>query len=176
MKSIIAKAVSSFETGKLSRRELVEGLAVLFAAGGGASLAAGAAKAQAPGGGAPLAFGEAEAVDSLLTPTGVDHVSMTVQNLEVSKKFYREVFGLVPINEDVENRISRLGVAGTPGALVSIREEPITGLIDHIALRIDGWNRERDEPKLIDYGLTPENNLDFGYFVRDPDGAPVQIV
>ncbi|GEM_PF-644777 len=168
MESIISKAVSSFEAGKLSRRDLVQGLSALVMAGGGA----GAAKAQA----GPGAFIAPGSVDSLLTPVAVDHVSMTVQNLETSKTFYREVFGLVPVNEDTVNRISRLGVAGQRGAMVSIREEPITGLIDHIALRIDGWDRERDEPKLVEYGLTPQSNLDFGYFVRDPDGAPVQIV
>ena len=31
-------------------------------------------------------------------------------------------------------------------------------------------------PELAKHGLTAEQNLDYGFFVRDPEGVPVQIV
>ena len=44
------------------------------------------------------------------------------------------------------------------------------------ALCIDEFDRESVARTLTQLGLTPEQNLDYGFHVRDPEGIPVQIV
>ena len=51
-----------------------------------------------------------------------------------------------------------------------------TGIVDHYALAIDEFDRESVTRTLAQLGLTPEQNLDYGFYVRDPEGIPVQIV
>jgi len=83
------------------------------------------------------------------------------------------VFGLSVINEDKPNKISRLGIGGK--ILVSLRVEPPAGSIDHFAIGVEGFNREAVTKELQGMGLTPRENIEFGFHVKDPDGANVQI-
>ena len=45
-----------------------------------------------------------------------------------------------------------------------------------LALCIDAFDSESVTRTLTQLGLTPEQNLDYGFHVRDPEGIPVQIV
>jgi catechol 2,3-dioxygenase-like lactoylglutathione lyase family enzyme len=90
-----------------------------------------------------------------------------------SIEFYNRVFGLSVVNEDKPNKISRLGIAGK--VLVSLRVEPPPGLIDHFAIGVENFNRDAVTKSLQEMGLAPQENLEFGFHVKDPDGAPVQI-
>jgi hypothetical protein len=53
--------------------------------------------------------------------------------------------------------------------------EPPAGQIDHFAIGVDGFNRDAVTKELQAMGLTPRENLEFGFHVKDPDGANVQI-
>lgn len=154
MEGVISDLVSRFEQGRVSRRELVKSLATLVAAGSGA--AAASARQQTP-----------------FTATRIDHISIQVTDLPRSIAFYREVFGLSILNEDRENEIVRMG---TDSILVSLHRKPPTGIVDHYAIAIDGFDREAVTRALEQHGLTPDQNLDYGFYVRDPEGIPVQIV
>jgi catechol 2,3-dioxygenase-like lactoylglutathione lyase family enzyme len=90
-----------------------------------------------------------------------------------SIEFYNRVFGLSVQNEDKTNKISRLGIGGK--VLVSLRVEPPPGLIDHFAIGVEGFNRDAVTRELQSLGLTPRENIEFGFHVKDPDGANVQI-
>ncbi len=79
MDSIISELVSRFERGVLTRRQLIQGLTALVAAGGPS-----AASAAQSGG---------------LTATGIDHASVLVTDLQRSAEFYQRVFGLRPVSE-----------------------------------------------------------------------------
>jgi catechol 2,3-dioxygenase-like lactoylglutathione lyase family enzyme len=159
MDSIIAELVDRFERGGLTRRQLIQGLAALVAAGGGASTPS---FAQAAG----------------LKATGIDHTSVLVTDLQRSAEFYRRIFGLTPVSEDKPNRILRLGMGGSgvDRTLVSLRAQNPPGLIDHVAIRVDQFNRDAVTQVLKQHGLTPEQNIEFGFHIKDPDGAVVQIV
>ena len=152
METIITDLVQRFERGGLTRRQLIQGLSVLMAAGGASPVAA-------QGGG--------------LRATGVDHVSVLVSDLQHSATFYQSLFGLSPVSEDKPNRILRLGGKRT---LVSLRQESPVGLIDHFALSVENFNREAVTEELKQHGLTPQQNIQFGFHIKDPDGAVVQIV
>ena len=151
METVISDLLKRFESGALTRRELIQGLALLTAANGAARAAV-----QAPG----------------LKAVKIDHVSIQVTDLPRSVAFYQNVFGLSVVSEDKPNEIIRLG---TTKALVSLHHKSPTGLVDHFAIGIEGFNRESVTRTLQQRGLMPEENLDAGFHVKDPEGMRVQI-
>jgi len=157
MDRVIGELVDRFERGGLTRRQLVERLAALVAAAGAAPVAAQAAGLQA---------------------TGINHTSVLVTDLQRSTDFYGRVFGLKAVSEDKANKILRLGAGGSGVAstLVSLRQQNPPGTIDHFALSVQGFNRDAVTQVLKQHGLTPADNIEFGFHVKDPDGAVVQIV
>jgi len=148
----IEDLVRRFERGALSRRQLIQGLSALVAAA-----ATPAAGAQASG----------------LRGTGIDHVSILVTDLQRSAAFYQRVFGLTPVSEDKPNRILRLGTNRT---IVSLRYEGPSGVTDHFAISVDNFNRDAVTEQLKQHGLTPTQNVQFGFHIKDPDGVVVQVV
>ena len=70
MKSTISRLLKNYEDRNLSRRELVEGLALLAAGAGAASAAPG------------------------FQGNSISHVSLYVSNLQRSTDFYKRTFGL----------------------------------------------------------------------------------
>jgi hypothetical protein len=61
-------------------------------------------------------------------------------------------------------------------AIVSLRQEAPAGMVDHFAIGVESFNRDTVTSVLKQHGLTPQENLEFGFHVKDPDGANVQIV
>ena len=152
MNSVVDDLVSRFDRGTLSRRQLVQGLAALAAAGGAQTAAA---------------------QTTPFTSTRIDHISIQVTDMARSVAFYEKIFGLRVINEDKENEIVRMGVTRI---IVSLHRKPPVGIVDHFAIAIDDFNRDRVTAELAKHGLQAQENLDYGFFVRDPEGIPVQIV
>jgi len=152
MEKLISDLVQRFEAGRLSRRQLIKGLTVLSAAGTSTT---------------------AQAQQTPFRSTRIDHISIQVTDMARSMAFYQDVFGLSVQNEDRENEIVRLG---TTSILVSLHHKAPTGIVDHYAIAIDGFDRDATTRALEQRGLTPAQNLDYGFHVRDPEGIPVQIV
>lgn len=152
MNTVIDDLVEQFDRGTLSRRRLIRGLAALAAAGGAL-----------PAAGQTTPF----------RSTRIDHVSVQVTDMARSVEFYEKVFGLRILNEDRENEIVRMGVTRI---IVSLHRKPPVGIVDHYSIAIDDFDRETVTAELAKLGLTAEENLDYGFFVRDPEGVPVQIV
>ncbi len=152
MEAVISDLVKRFDTGTLSRRQLIQGLTVLAAAGGAAPLAA---------------------QETPFKSLSIDHISVQTPDLARSVEFYRTIFGLSILNEDKPNEIVRMGVAKT---IVSLHHKEPTGIVDHFAIAIEGFDRDSATKTLERHGLEPDQNLDYGFYVRDPAGVPVQIV
>jgi Glyoxalase/Bleomycin resistance protein/Dioxygenase superfamily len=110
MEAIISDLLNRFEKGALSRRGLIQGLAMLTAAG-------------------------AQAQDTAIKPTKIDHVSIQVTDLPQSIAFYQKIFGFNVVSEDKPNEIVRLGAAGK--VLVSLHHKGPTGLVDHFAIGVE---------------------------------------
>ena len=168
MDAIISDLVTRFERGGLTRRQLIQGLSALIALPAGASAKAGAGSAAGP----------AAAQTPRLQAMNINHTSVLVTDLQRSSDFYGRVFGLMPVSEDKANRILRLGTGGTGvnSTLVSLRQQNPPGLIDHFAIGVQGFNRNTATEVLKQHGLSPADNIEFGFHVKDPDGAVVQIV
>ena len=155
MEAIISDLLSRFEKGVLTRRGLIQGLSMLAAAGG-------AAQAQTP------------APQGALKAAKIDHMSIQVSDLPRSIAFYQKIFGLTTVSEDKPNEIVRLGVNNK--ALVSLHHKSPTGLVDHFAIGVENFNKEAVTRELKARGATPEDNLDAGFHIVDPEGIAVQIV
>jgi catechol 2,3-dioxygenase-like lactoylglutathione lyase family enzyme len=153
MKPIISDLVERFESGRLSRRELIGGLTLLMAAG------------QAPAEQAPQSPG--------LVGNGIDHVSVLVSDLERSANFYQSLFGLAVLSEDKPHGILRLG---RKRVSVSIRKETPYGTVDHFGVSVENFNKEAVTQVLTQRGLTPQENWQYGFHVKDPDGVVVQML
>jgi len=149
MEVIISDLLNRFEKGTLSRRGLIQGLAMLTAAG-------------------------VQAQDTAIKPVKIDHISIQVTDLPRSIAFYQKIFGFTIVSEDKPNEIVRLGAGGK--VLVSLHHKSPTGLVDHYAIGVEKFNKEAVTRELKERGATPEDNLDAGFHVKDPEGISVQIV
>ena len=152
MDAIISNLLNRFEKGALSRRGLIQSLAMLSAAG---------------------TASEALGQDSGIKAARIDHVSIQVADLPGSIAFYQKMFGLTMVSEDKPNEIVRLGVGK---ALVSLHHKSPTGLVDHFAIGVEKFNKETVTQQLKARGANPEDNLDAGFHIKDPEGISVQIV
>ncbi len=152
MEAIIANLLSRFEQGALTRRGLIQGLTMLAAGGR-------AAQAQAPA--------------SPIVATKIDHISIQVNDLPGSIAFYQKMFGLKFVSEDKPNEIVRLGAGKV---LVSLHHKSPTGVVDHFAIGVENFNKEAVTRELKARGANPEEDLDAGFHIKDPQGIGVQIV
>jgi catechol 2,3-dioxygenase-like lactoylglutathione lyase family enzyme len=152
MEAIISSLLNRFEKGALSRRGLIQSLAMLSAAG---------------------TASEALGQDSGIKAARIDHVSIQVTDLPRSIAFYQKMFGLTVVSEDKPNEIVRLGLGKT---LVSLHHKSPTGLVDHFAIGVENFNKDAVTRQLKERGANPEDNLDAGFHIKDPEGISVQIV
>ena len=152
MEAVISNLLTSFEKGTLTRRELMQGLALVAAISRTSSAAPQTAA---------------------IKGARIDHVSIQVSDLKRSLDFYQKVFGFSVVGEDKPNEIVRLG---TTKALVSLHHKNPTALVDHFAIGLDSFNKDAVTRELKQHGITPEENLDAGFHIKDPEGMSVQIV
>lgn len=153
MEALISNLLNRFERGTLTRRDLIQGLTMLAAGSGAAA--------------------EAQVADAGIKGVRIDHVSIQVSDLPRSIAFYEKMFGLIVVSEDKPNEIVRLGAGKT---LVSLHHKKPTGLVDHFAIGVEKFNKDVVTKQLKDRGANPEDNLDAGFHILDPEGISVQIV
>src|SRR5262249_28090091 len=128
----------------------------------------------------------ATADGAALTFGGVDHVSLTVTNLDVSAKFYTEVlgftvvldfgYGLVCMHKTTGFTLSLIRHPDGTGTRFTHRQ---TGL-DHLGLTarnkasLLGWEQRLRE---LDVELTPVRDSELGHHLnfRDPDGSALEF-
>ena len=146
MTHTISKLLEGYENGKLSRRQLVQGLAVL-AAGSSAVSAAG------------------------FQGSSIHHVSLVVSNLQRSTDFYQKTFGC-PVNKREGNNQLMFGKdflvlrPGNPAAKV---DHFAIGVDNFNQDSVTADLKSRGATPVNQQGGG------FGFHVVDPDGYPVQI-
>jgi lactoylglutathione lyase len=152
MEPIISDLLARFEKGSLSRRDLVQGLALL---------AAGTTSARAQ-----------DAVD--FKAADIDHISIHAKDLQRSVEFYQKVFGFTVVSQEQSRDIIRLG--GNK-MIVSLNRGATggAGRIDHFAIGIPKFNKDAVVRHLKERGATPEEGDFAGLHIKDPDGINVQV-
>ena len=202
MEHVIETLLQDFERGRMSRRQLIQSLAL-------------AAAAAAPGG-TLLAQG-AKAPSMIPAPKDpapwktvwLDHISYAVSDYRRSAAFYRDLMGWEIKNDEGSRqatlRIGDIGeiiirnnretgvAAGTVGATAAAANSaaaggqrgtaqprpPLTGVINHVSWGVSPWDTDKVKAELERRGLNPRPDMvgqNFKSFhVFDPDGWDLQI-
>jgi catechol 2,3-dioxygenase-like lactoylglutathione lyase family enzyme len=178
MESTIARLLEDFECGKLTRRELIQSLAMAALAAPVAAHAAQPTPAPANG---PAPW----------KTVSLDHISYAVTDYKKTAAFYQNLMGWEIRNDNGKTQAS-LNIPNAGSIIIRNRQpgappvEParanrpaVTGVINHISFGVAPWNTESVEAELKRRGLNPRPDMqgdDFkSYHVLDPDGWDLQI-
>jgi catechol 2,3-dioxygenase-like lactoylglutathione lyase family enzyme len=179
MERVIAGLLEDFEGGRISRRQLIQSLAMTALAAPSASAA------QAP---AASASGPAPWKTVCL-----DHISYAVADYKKSAEFYRNLMGWEIRSDNNQNQASlnipnvgniiirnrRQPAAGDAPAAPQPGRPPLTGVINHVSYGVAPWDTQAVEAELKRRGLNPRPDMvgdNFKSFhVLDPDGWDLQI-
>jgi catechol 2,3-dioxygenase-like lactoylglutathione lyase family enzyme len=153
MQHTIETLVRQFEQGRLTRRQLVQGLLVIAAS--------------------PLIAQDRPA--GAFRATGIDHVQITVNDLKATQQFYEKLFG-VTTKVTAPTQLSL--AIGTAGDTVSVHSEagPIKP-IDHFGITVENFSPDTALATIarVVPGTKAQKQGD-SVFVIGPDGVRVQLV
>ena len=153
MEQIIARLVRDFETGKLSRRQLIQSLTV-------AATAASAASA------APAETAPFKAVT-------VNHISYQVADYAKTRDFYAGLLGM-EVKADT-GRQCNLAFGNSFLLPRNVRQGRTAPNVDHIAYTIEVWDEKKVEAELRKRGHEPRVDTENSFHIKDPDGFDLQI-
>jgi len=147
MESMFSKMLTSYEQCKLSRRQLIQGLAALTAA-----------TEAAPGAG------------SIFKGMALNHIAIRSTNVQRSRDFYQKHFGMPILHEEKANCFLGLGQN-----FLTLFENQKPGL-DHFCIAIEDFKAEAVMDQLNRQGLKPRrpSGTDRIYF-PDPDEIEVKV-
>ena len=156
MEKIVDDWLGQFERGRISRRQLVQMLAL------GMTAAA-----------APRATAEA-ATGGGFKAVAVNHISFGVADYARTRDFYADLLGMPVSGDDGKQCYLKIG----EDSFLIARKSGAPGggpLVDHICYTIKDWDKNAVETELRRRGLDPEPDTDESFHVRDPDGYRLQI-
>jgi len=158
MEHIIARMLEDFEHGKITRRQLIQSLALAAAATGAAGSVA-------------LARDKAKGFSAV----AVNHISYQVTDYAKTRDFYADLFGLKVVADTGKQCRLVLNDSNTFIIPRNAPSEVTSPRIDHIAYTIAGWNKSEVEAELKRRGLNPKPDTDNSFHVTDPNGFDLQI-
>jgi catechol 2,3-dioxygenase-like lactoylglutathione lyase family enzyme len=193
METVIAGLLKDFEEGRMTRRQLIQSLAMAAVA----AAAPATAVAQAPAASGPAPW----------KTVWLDHISYAVADYKRSAEFYKNLMGWEIANDNGTSqatlRIGNIGgiiirnsQRGRGGAEAAPNRQPaaaqqtsaqpdrpprppLTGVINHISYGIEPWDTDKVKAELERRGLNPRPDMvgdNFkSYHVFDPDGWDLQI-
>jgi catechol 2,3-dioxygenase-like lactoylglutathione lyase family enzyme len=169
MEHIIAKLLQEFEQGKMTRRQLIQSLALA------ATAAASGAAATAPAG------------NNVVKATYLNHISYQVANYARTRDFYADLFGMKVSNDNGKN-YCRLAIGET---LIAVRSRPPAPLVDHLCFTIANWDTLENSKDVkeavgaelqrrgLETKMPPYYPQTFfyndSYHIKDPDGFILQL-
>jgi catechol 2,3-dioxygenase-like lactoylglutathione lyase family enzyme len=153
MERIIADLLTAFERGRISRRQLIQGVVLTAAASSSAAAA--------------------PATDGGLRASGVNHLSYSVPDYKKTRDFYVDLFGMQVRGDDGAQ--CTLAFGDTFMVVRKAEQADRKSYVDHFAISVEDWNKEAVEALLKGRGLTPTPDGDRSFHVKDPDGFDLQI-
>ena len=155
MEHIIAKLLNDFEHGFMSRRQLIQSLAMTAAAAGAPSTAAAEGKG--------------------FKAVGVNHISFQVADYAKTRDFYADLLGMKVLKDTGRQCNLTFGDQGSWLLPRNAREGSTPPKVDHIAYTIENWDKDAVEAELKRRGLNPRPDTANSFHVKDPDGFDLQI-
>ena len=171
MELAISRLLAEFEKGILSRRQLVQALAMLAVAPAAAALP-------------ELARSEPHPPGAAWKTVWLDHISFQVADYRRSATFYSSLMGW-RVTEDTGSE-AVLDINGRGGIIIRNfpkgERPPTTGataVVDHISWGVEPWDTDAVKRELDKRKLNPEPDMDDtgfrSFHVKDPDGWDLQI-
>jgi catechol 2,3-dioxygenase-like lactoylglutathione lyase family enzyme len=154
MEQIIGKLLQDFEQGKMSRRQLIQSLA----------MAASVASATTPA---------SAAENKGFKAVTVNHISYQVADYAKTRDFYVDLLGM-KVSQDT-GRQCNLAFGDSFLLPRNARSGVATPRVDHIAYTIENWDKNAVEAELKRRGLKPRPDTEDSFHVEDPDGFNLQI-
>lgn len=148
----IDSLVASYEQGRLTRRQLLQALAIVAT---------------------PLSAA-AQTSPTLMKGRNLHHVNVPVSDLGRSEAFYRKLFGLGPsrIVQGPDNH----GLDLPGGGIIILQKSDRPGRIDHFCVGVDDFNADRMRGAIKAAGIEGvQGTAADSFFVNDPDGLRVQV-
>jgi catechol 2,3-dioxygenase-like lactoylglutathione lyase family enzyme len=161
MEQVIATLLKDFEAGKMTRRQLIQSLALAATAASRSAAPAAAAAVEGKG----------------FTAVAVNHISYRVADYGKTRDFYADLLGM-KVAKDTGTQCNL--IFGDGGSWLLPRNAQQGGsaqtpLVDHIAYTIDNWDKDAVEAELKRRGLNPRPDTPNSFHVKDPDGFDLQI-
>ncbi len=157
MEHIIGRLLHDYEHGKMTRRQLIQTLALTATAATAAETTVAAAPANA---------------------TYINHVSMQVADYKKTRDFYVGLFGMKVSNDDGmqcrlsfgDNIVIARNASSRPGGKVGV---------DHVAYTLAGWDTYKSVKPAVEAELKRRGLMirttEGSFHVQDPDGFEVQM-
>ena len=158
MEHIIGRLLQDYEHGKMTRRQLIQTLAVAATAASTVRTAEAATPANA---------------------ININHVSMQVADYTKTRDFYAGLFGMKVTNDDGktqcrltfgDNIVIARNAGSRPGGKPGV---------DHIAYTLANWDTDKDVKPAVEAELKRRGLMirttEGSFHVQDPDGFEVQM-
>jgi len=155
MEQIISNLLQDFERGKLSRRQLIQTLAVTAVAGAAPAFAAEPRKLQA---------------------VWINHYAYQTADYGRTRDFYADLLGMKVSGDDGKqcnlsfgNTVMKARKSNLPDG------KPYVG---HVCYTVENWNEDAVEAELARRGLKPRTDMGGGsksFHIADPDGFDVEL-
>ncbi len=145
--------VTSYERGTLTRRQLLQALAVMTT---------------------PVAAGAQTPPGSLMKGRNLHHVNVHVSDVGRSEAFYRKLFGFPPTRRVQGPDNHGFDLPG--GGLIILQKSDQPGRLDHFCVGVDDFDADRLRTAVKGAGVEGvQGSASDNLFVRDPDGLRVQV-
>ncbi|MGE5245344.1 MAG: VOC family protein [Betaproteobacteria bacterium] len=163
MEQVISRLLTDFEHGHMTRRQLIQSLAMAATAAAAAGAAAAAAATAAAADEAPF------------KAVAVNHISYQVKDYTKTRDFYAGLFGMKVSQDNGRQAYLAFGDQGTFLIARNPFRDATPPKVDHIAYTIADWDKDRVEAELKKRGLDPKPDTENSFHVKDPDGFDLQI-
>jgi catechol 2,3-dioxygenase-like lactoylglutathione lyase family enzyme len=157
MEHVIANLLRDFEQGKMSRRQLIQSLAIAATAAAGVRSASAAPAPDTKG----------------FKAVTVNHISYGVADYARTRDFYADLLGMTVSQDDGKQCYLAFGDSFVIPR--KTRQPDGKPYVDHIAYTIADWDKDRVEAELKRRGLEPRPDTENSFHVKDPDGFDLQI-
>ena len=145
--------VASYEAGTLTRRQLLQALAVLAV---------------------PAVTGAQTAGGSVMRGRNLHHVNLQVSDVARSEAFYRRLLGLPPSRRVQGPDNHGLDLPG--GGLIILQRSDSPGRLDHFCVGVDNFGADRLRAAAKAAGIAGvQGTAADNFLVSDPDGLRVQV-